>query len=122
VDLDYRWPGRRGADANDRHDEGTSAGDGGRVRSASVGIRDVDPALFAEIRAADDSAMAAGKSNYGECFAGNVTVDTPEAFAAYDPVFDALIGRVFTRHHLAMDVFHGKRIRPVECPSGAPSR
>ena len=77
------------------------------------GIRDVDPAMFAEIRAAYDAAMAAGKyvhpdgrkhyattnageywaegvqwwffSNYGECFAGSVKVETPEEFAAYDP-------------------------------------
>jgi hypothetical protein len=107
------------------------------------GIRDVDPAMFAEIRAAYEAAMAAGKyvhadgrkhyattnageywaegvqwwffSNYGECFAGNVKVETPEEFAAYDPVLNQLIGRVFTSHHIAMDVFHGKRIRPVVC-------
>ena len=28
-----------------------------------------------------------------------------------------LIGRVFTSHHIAMDVFHGRRIRPVACGS-----
>jgi len=106
-------------------------------------IRYVDPAMFAGIRAAYDAAMAAGKyvhvdgrkhyattnaseywaegvqwwffSNYGECFTGNVTVETPEEFAAYDPALNALIGRVFTSHHIAMDVFHGKRIRPVTC-------
>ena len=49
---------------------------------------------------------------------GNVKVETPEEFAAYDPALNALIGRVFTSHRMAMDVFHGKRIRPVECPSG----
>jgi hypothetical protein len=108
------------------------------------GIRQVDPAMFAEIRAAYDQAMAAGKyvhldgrkhyattnaseywaegvqwwffSNYGECFAGNVKVETPEEFAAYDPALSELIGRVFTTHRIPMDVFHGKRIRPVECP------
>ena len=48
------------------------------------GIRDVDPAMFARIRDAYDSAMAA-------------------------------IRRVFTTHHIPMDVFHGKRIRPVVC-------
>jgi hypothetical protein len=107
------------------------------------GIRDVDPAMFAEIRAAYDSAMAAKKylyedgrkhyattnaneywaegvqwwffSNYGECFAGNVKVETPEEFAAYDPALNELISRVFTTHRIPMDVFHGKRIRPVEC-------
>ena len=109
------------------------------------GIRDVDPEMHAEIRAAYDSAMAAGKyvtadgrkhyattnageywaegvqwwffSNYGECFAGNVKVETPEEFAAYDPALYELIGRVFITHRIAMDVFHGKRIRPVVCGS-----
>ena len=66
-------------------------------------VRDVDPAMHAEIRASYDSAMAAGKyihpdgrkhyattnpgeywaegvqwwffSNYGECFKGNIKVD-----------------------------------------------
>jgi hypothetical protein len=107
------------------------------------GIRDVDPAMHAEIRAAYDAAMAAGKyvhpdgrkhyattnageywaegvqwwffSNYGECFAGNVKVETPEEFAAYDPKLNELIGRVFTTHRIPMDVFHAKRIRPVTC-------
>ena len=112
------------------------------------GIRDVDPAMHAEIRAAYDAAMVAGKyvhpdgrkhyattnageywaegvqwwffSNYGECFAGNVKVETPEEFAAYDPKLNELIGRVFTTHRIPMDVFHAKRIRPVNC--GPPDR
>lgn len=107
------------------------------------GIRDVDPGMFAEIRAAYDAAMAAGKyvhldgrkhyattnageywaegvqwwffSNYGECFTGKVQVETPEEFAAYDPKLNELIGRVFTTHRIPMDVFHGRRIRPVTC-------
>jgi hypothetical protein len=111
------------------------------------GIRNVDPPMFEEIRAAYDKAMAAGKyvhpdgrkhyattnaseywaegvqwwffSNYGECFAGNVTVETPDEFAAYDPTLNELIGRVFTTHRIPMDVFHAKRIRKVEC---APAR
>jgi hypothetical protein len=108
-----------------------------------TGIRDVDPAMHDEIRAAYDSAMAAGKyvyddgrkhyattnaheywaegvqwwffSNYGECFAGKVKVETPEEFAAYDPKLNELIGRVYTTHRIPMDVFHGRRIRPVTC-------
>jgi len=108
-------------------------------------IRDVDPAMHAEIRAAYDAAMAAGKyvhadgrkhyattnaneywaegvqwwffSNYGECFAGNVKVESPEEFAAYDPALNELISRVYTTHRIPMDVFHGKRIRPVTCGS-----
>jgi hypothetical protein len=111
------------------------------------GIREVDPKMFAEIRAAYDAAMAAGKyvhldgrkhyattnpgeywaegvqwwffSNYGECFTGNVKVETPEEFAAYDPALNELISRVFTTHRIPMDVFHGKRIRPVSCGGGA---
>ena len=109
------------------------------------GIRQVDPPMYAAIRTAYDRAMAAGKyvyangrkhyattnageywaegvqwwffSNYGECFAGNVKVETPEEFAAYDPTLNELIGRVFTTHRIPMDVFHGKRIRPVTCGS-----
>jgi hypothetical protein len=107
------------------------------------GIRTVDPAMFAEIGAAYDKAMSAGKyvyadgrkhyattnageywaegvqwwffSNYGECFAGDVKVETPEEFAAYDPILHELIGRVFKTHRIPMDVFHAKRIRPVKC-------
>jgi hypothetical protein len=106
-------------------------------------IRDVDPAMHAEIRAAYDSAMAAGKyvhpdgrkhyattnageywaegaqwwffSNYGECFAGNVTVETPDELRAYDAKLYELLGRVFETHRIPMDVFHGRRIRPVSC-------
>lgn len=117
------------------------------------GIRDVDPPMHAEIRAAYDAAMAAGKytyadgrkhyattnaneywaegvqwwffSNYGECFAGDIKVETPEEFAAYDPWLNALIARVYTTHRIPMDVFHGKRIRPVTCgadsPAGSPA-
>jgi hypothetical protein len=109
------------------------------------GIRNVDPAMHAEIRVAYDSAMAAGKylhpdgrkhyattnageywaegvqwwffSNYGECFTGNVKVETPEDLKAYDPRLFELLGRVFTTHRIPMDVFHAKRIRPVTCPS-----
>ena len=109
----------------------------------SGGIRDVDPGMLAEIRAAYDSAMSAGKyvhgdgrkhyattnaneywaegvqwwffSNYGECFAGSVKVETPDEFAAYDPALNELIGRVFVTHRIPMDVFHARRIRPVPC-------
>ena len=108
-----------------------------------TGIRDVDPAMHAEIRTAYDAAMAAKKyfyddgrkhyattnaneywaegvqwwffSNYGECFAGKVRIETPEEFAAYDPKLNELIGRVYTTHQIPMDVFHAKRIRPVTC-------
>ena len=107
-------------------------------------IRNVDPGMAREITDAYDAAMAANLyqyedgrrhyattnaneywaegiqwwffSNYGECFAGNVLVESPEEFEAYDPVLFELIGRVFDTHRIPMDIFHGKRIRPVECP------
>src|SRR5688572_12919643 len=108
-------------------------------------VRSVDTAMHAEIRSAYDSAMAAGKyihpdgrkhyattnageywaegaqwwffSNYGECFAGNIKVETPEEFKAYDPRLYELLSRVFDTHRIPMDVFHARRIRPVTCPS-----
>ena len=107
-------------------------------------VRDVDPAMQDEIRASYEAAMAAGKyiyddgrrhyattnpgeywaegvqwwffSNYGECFAGNVKVETPEEFAAYDPTLNELISRVFKTHHIQADVYHARRVRPVSCP------
>lgn len=107
------------------------------------GIRRADPELYEEISAAYDSAMAAGKyryedgrthyattnrneywaegaqwwfhSNYGECFAGDIHVESPEEFQAYDPTLFELLSRVFNTHHIPMDVFHGRRIRSGEC-------
>ena len=54
-------------------------------------------------------------SNFGECFTGGVRVDTPEEFAAYDPTLNELISRVFDTHRIPMDVFHGMRLRKVNC-------
>ena len=51
-------------------------------------------------------------SNYGECFAGNVRVESPADLEAYDPTLYQLLGRVFATHHIPMDIYHGKRIRP----------
>lgn len=113
-----------------------------------TGLRTADPDLFAAIRVAYDAAMAAGKythadgrkhyaatnpseywaegaqwwffSNYGECFAGNIRVETPEDLEAYDPGLFELLGCVFNTHRIPMDVFHGRRIRPVDCPPPAP--
>jgi len=109
-------------------------------------VRRVDPGMGQEIEAAYEAAMAAGKyvgadgrkhyattnaneywaegvqwwffSNYGECFVGGVLVESPEDFEAYDPVLFELIGRVFNTHHIPMDVYHAKRVRPVRCPAG----
>jgi hypothetical protein len=107
-------------------------------------VRRVDPAMHAEIVAAYEAARAAGKyvgvngrdhyaltnaseywaegaqwwffSNYGECFAGNVKVESPDELQAYDPVLYALLGRVFDTHHIPMDIFHGRQVREVTCP------
>ena len=49
------------------------------------------------------------------CFTGNIKVETPEEFKAYDPVLFELISRVFTTHRIPMDVFHGRQIRQVNC-------
>ncbi len=115
------------------------------AHAVMTGLRTAEPTLVEEIRAAYDAAMAAKKytydggrgphyattnaseywaegaqwwffSNYGECFAGKQKVETPEEFQAYDPALFALLGRVFNTHRIPMDVFHGKRIRPVTCP------
>lgn len=106
-------------------------------------VRDVDSTMAREITASYNAAMAAGKyvtmrgakhyattnageywaegvqwwffSNYGECFSGNIQVETPEEFGAYDPTLFALISRIFKTHRIEADVFHAKRIRPVTC-------
>ncbi len=111
-----------------------------------TGLRIADSSLAAQIRVAYDSAMAAGKyvhpdgrkhyattnpgeywaegvqwwffSNYGECFTGGVKVETPEEFAAYDPMLNAIISKVYATHRIPLDVFHAKRVRPITC-SGA---
>ncbi len=109
-------------------------------------IRRVDPELAQAIDTAYAAAMAAGKfvgangrrhygatnsseywaegvqwwfySNYGECFAGNVIVESPQDLEAYDPTLFALLGQVFNTHRIPMDVYHGRRVRPVSCPAG----
>lgn len=112
------------------------------------GIRNADPTLFEAIRAAYDDAMARGKyryadgrshyattnaneywaegvqwwfwSNYGECFAGGVRVQTPEDLKAYDPMLYYLIGRVFDTHRIAQDVFHARNIPPRSQAASGP--
>jgi hypothetical protein len=107
-------------------------------------IRDVDPALNDAITEAYHAAVEAGKyvdtrgrrhyaltnpseywaegvqwwffSNYGECFEGNIKVESPEELKAYDPTLFELIGRVFRTHRIPADVFHARSIRPVTCP------
>lgn len=104
------------------------------------GIRHADPELFEAIRTAYDSAQARGHyrfengrehyaltnaneywaegvqwwfwSNYGECFAGGVRVQTPEDLEGYDPILFGLLARVFHTHRIPMDVFHARNIPP----------
>jgi hypothetical protein len=104
------------------------------------GIRQADPDLYQAIRAAYDTAMAeslyvyengqghyattnAGEywaegaqwwfhSNYGECFAGGRRVESPDELRQYDPRLYELLSRVFSMHHILVDVYHGKNIRP----------
>lgn len=104
------------------------------------GIRNADPELFQEIRAAYESAMSQGLyvdedgrrhyattnpneywaegaqwwfySNYGECFKGGERVESPEDLQRYDPTLYGLLERVFDTHHIPMDVFHARNIRP----------
>jgi len=109
-------------------------------------LRALEPATGVAIQAAYDEAKAAGKyviasngrphyamtnageywaegvqwwffSNYGECFTGNIRVDTPDQFKAYDPKLYELIGRVFDTHRIPMDAFHGRQARAVVCPA-----
>jgi len=109
-------------------------------------LRSIEPDTGNAIQSAYDEAKAAGKyilasnerphyamtnageywaegvqwwffSNYGECFKGNIKVDTPDEFKAYDPKLYELISRVFDSHRIPMDVFHGKQVRRVVCPS-----
>ena len=116
------------------------------------GIRDVDPKMHAEIGEAYKAAMAAGKYVHpgpesesttppptpastgrracsggssrtsASASTGGVRVDTPEEFAAYDPVLNELISRVFDTHRIPMDVFHGKQVRKVNCGAATSGR
>ncbi len=104
------------------------------------GIRNADPSLHQEILAAYDSAMARGlyvnedgrkhyattnaneywaegaqwwfHSNYGECFGGNRRLESPDDLKAYDPTLYELLSRVYNTHHIPMDIYHAKNIRP----------
>lgn len=51
-------------------------------------------------------------SNY-EYMDGNTRVQTPEDLQRYDQKLYALLGRVYEDHHIPMDVYYGKNIRPA---------
>ena len=103
-------------------------------------IRDVDPALYADIEAAYKAAMAAGKykGQYAETTAneywaegtqwwfwsnfewtdGQTRLQTPDDLKAYDPKLFELLGRVYIGHHIPADIYHGRNI-PQTSPPGA---
>ena len=103
-----------------------------------IGIRTADSALFAEIQAAYKEGMAKGlwKNHYAstnaneywaegtqtwfwsnyEFMDGETRVQTPEDLQRYDPKLNELLSRVYADHHIPMDVYHGKNIRPRRRP------
>jgi hypothetical protein len=99
-----------------------------------IGIRGVDRALYDDIRAAYKEAMAKGLwkghyasttpneywaegtqtwfwSNY-EHTDGDQRIQSPEDLERYDPRLYELLGRVYGDHHIPMDVYHAKNLRP----------
>ena len=97
-------------------------------------IRTAEPALFAEIQAAYQEAMAKGlwKNHYASTTAneywaegtqtwfwsnyeymdGATRVQSPDDLRAYDPKLYDLLSRVYADHHIPMDIYHGKNISP----------
>lgn len=51
-------------------------------------------------------------SNY-EYIDGDTRVQTPEDLQRYDPKLYALLGRVYEDHHIPLDIYYGKNIRPA---------
>jgi hypothetical protein len=51
-------------------------------------------------------------SNYEATIDGH-RLQTPEDLRAYDPTLFALLAQVYPDHHIPMDVYHGKNIRPA---------
>jgi hypothetical protein len=106
-----------------------------------VAIRTVDPALFQAIQEAYKAAMARGlyKGHYAatnaneywaegtqwwfwsnfEWFDGATRLQTPDDLQAYDPALYELLGRVYPDHHIPMDVFYAKNIKPAPRAAGA---
>ena len=99
------------------------------------GIRAVEPALHEAVQAAYKAAMAKGlyKGHYAAVNAseywaegaqwwfwsnyewtdGETRLQTPDDLKAYDPVLFELLGRVFPDHHIPMDVYHARNIKPA---------
>src|SRR5262249_30256899 len=98
-------------------------------------VRSVEPGLFEAILAAYNDAMAKGlykghyaATNANEYWAegtqwwfwsnyewsdGERKLETPDELKAYDPELYELLGRVYPDHHIPMDVYHAKNIKPA---------
>jgi hypothetical protein len=103
-----------------------------------VAIRTADPALFESIQAAYRAAKAKGlyKGHYAETnaneywaegtqwwfwsnfewFDGTTRLQTPDDLQAYDPTLYDLLGRVYADHHIPMDVYYARNIKPPRRP------
>jgi len=103
-----------------------------------VALRTADPPLFEAIQSAYRSAKAKGlyKGHYAETNAneywaegtqwwfwsnfewldGATRLQTPDDLRAYDPALYDVLGRVYADHHIPMDVYYSKNIKPVRRP------
>jgi hypothetical protein len=99
-----------------------------------IAIRTADPKLYEEIQAAYKEAMAKGlwKNHYAstnaseywaegtqtwfwsnyEYMDGATRVQTPDDLQRYDPKLYELLNRIYPDHHIPMDIYHEKNIRP----------
>ena len=99
-------------------------------------IRQIDKPLADEVEAAYKEAMAKGlwKGQYGETNSGEYwaeatqtwfwsnfefkgapgekTIQTPDDLKEYDPKIYEILSRVYPDHHIPMDVYYAKNIRP----------
>jgi hypothetical protein len=100
-----------------------------------IGIMHADPDLHKEIRDAYKQAMEKGlwKNHYAstnpneywaegtqtwfwsnyEYVDGEERVQSPDDLKRYDPRLYALLERVYPDHHIPMDVYHAKNLRPA---------
>src|SRR5262249_29054406 len=103
-----------------------------------VAIRTIDPELFEAIHAAYRAAKKKGlyKGHYAETnaneywaegtqwwfwsnfewFDGETRLQTPDDLKAYDHTLYELMGRVYPDHHIPMDVFYARNIKPARKP------
>lgn len=97
-------------------------------------IRGVDPKLAGEVQQAFKDAMAKGlwKNQYGstnrdeywaeatqtwfwsnfEFSGGDRMIQSPDDLKEYDPAIYELLSRVYPDHHIPMDVFYSRNIKP----------